>query len=69
MITTITKNEFGEYLKNFEFKNLFITLGWNKDNTKLPPIEENKLKQYTKEYAAGLILGEIKKGDEKIAIM
>ena len=41
MTTTISKQEFGEYLKNFDFKNLFITLGWNKDNTKLPPIEEN----------------------------
>ena len=42
MTTTITKQEFGEYLNNFDFKRLFVEQGWNIDKPKISAIEENE---------------------------
>ncbi|MDR0705708.1 MAG: hypothetical protein LBF88_12060, partial [Planctomycetaceae bacterium] len=33
--------EFSNYLKNFNFRNLFNEMGWNNDKTKLPSVVDN----------------------------
>ncbi|MDR3197571.1 MAG: Eco57I restriction-modification methylase domain-containing protein [Planctomycetaceae bacterium] len=38
---SLTKTEFTNYLKKFDFRNLFNEMGWNNDKTKLPIVVDD----------------------------
>lgn len=38
----LTKKEFSDYIKQFNFRELFNDMGWNNDKTKQPIVVDNE---------------------------
>jgi hypothetical protein len=41
-IMALTKKEFSDYIKQFNFRELFNDMGWNNDKTKQPIVVDNE---------------------------